>query len=193
MKQFFMVFSCILIIPLLITLFFFSNIKGYYRFKNYCSSEGGLHVYEKLEKNVAWWAKDKYEARELAILPEVGQVFFKDESNKFTYELKYTGGSFQSESSYSVTSADYDKEVRYEWKKVNQAIPDESRLRLYGNEVYKTGSEKPIVMFYAYGYELFDRNKTIFDAPSEYYCHVDDSALQLDQLSLALKKIKEAF
>src|SRR5437868_10592772 len=71
MKKFLIFIS---IIFLSIFAFFFSNIKGYYRFKQYCEAEGGLRVYEPLERNVGWAAKDKEHAAFTSVLDSVGFV-----------------------------------------------------------------------------------------------------------------------
>ena len=38
----------------LVGLYFASNIYGYYRFKSICAKEGGLKVYQPLQKGVGW-------------------------------------------------------------------------------------------------------------------------------------------
>lgn len=64
----------VLAIFLLVVWFFFDNIKGYYTFKEYCEKEGGLTVYEPLEMNVGWLAKDETDARFTTSLDNVGYV-----------------------------------------------------------------------------------------------------------------------
>ena len=43
---------------LFIGLYFFDNIKGYYHFTQYCKNEGGLKIYEKLEKGLGMMDDD---------------------------------------------------------------------------------------------------------------------------------------
>lgn len=74
MKPFFKFIIIVSIIPLLIGLYFFDNIKGYYRFKQYCEKEGGLKVYEAIKKGVGLLAKDKDEAHSAALLENIGFV-----------------------------------------------------------------------------------------------------------------------
>ena len=87
-------------IPIFILLFFAPNIYGYFRFKSYCSSEGGLRVYEQLEKNVGWLAKDEYDARAVSQLKDIGFVRYIDKNDGNEYDLRYTGNNPQRDSSF---------------------------------------------------------------------------------------------
>lgn len=97
MKKFLIIIS---IIFLSIFAFFFSNIKGYYRFKQYCEAEGGLRVYEPLEKNVGWLADDFENARLVALLDRGDFVRYTDKNGREIYDMRYLGGNPVSDSSY---------------------------------------------------------------------------------------------
>ncbi len=185
-------FGILLAIFLLVVWFFFDNIKGYYTFKEYCEKEGGLKVYEPLEKNVGWLADDKSSAMSASLLGDISFVRFFDK-NGSAFDVKYIGGSNQSESSYQIISSENIDQPKYHWTFVNKNIDSQLRLKRYGYEVYRIGQEKPDVTFYIYGYEKFNRDKTILDMPSEIYCHVDDKPRALDELTLALIQIKKSF
>ena len=110
-KKIVIVFGAIL---LLIGLIFFENIYGYYRFQWYCSSEGGLKVYEKLEKDVGWMADDYYTALEVFLLEDVKFVRFSDKKNKeLKYDLYYKGGKRRSRKSYETREVDPSQKIKY--------------------------------------------------------------------------------
>lgn len=157
-------------IPLLIGMYFFDNIKGYLRFKQYCANEGGLHIYEPLEKNVGWWAKDKYDARVAALLKYVDFVRYFDEKDGVSYDLRYLGGSPQRDSSFEKVLSDESKRVLYKWQYINEVVPNELRLRKYGKKISNMNTNKNIVSYINFGYEKLDRDDTILDMPSEQYC-----------------------
>jgi len=178
-------------IPVLILLFFSSNIYGYFRFKHYCSTEGGLRVYEKLERNVGWWAKDKYDARTVALLDGVGFVRYTDQKDGQTYDIKYIGGDPQDDSSFERKFADEARLLLYRWKYINYRIPEELRLGRHGYEVLNINNDRVLVNYYMFGYSKFERSHTLFDAPSGVGCF-DEKSVN-DEPSLWRKELNTAF
>lgn len=174
MKPFFKFIVIVSIIPLLIGLYFFDNIKGYYRFKQYCAKEGGLRVYQPLEKSVGWWADDYDSAHMAAQLKYVAFVRYRDKKDGKEYDLTYMGGDPQRDSSFNKNSADQSKEIVYFWKNINKKISGESRLMRYGEEILNTNN-KILVSYYMLGYEKFNRSHTLLDAPSEVYCFLESA------------------
>lgn len=169
MKQFIKYSAYFAIIPLLIGLLFFSNIKGYYRFKSYCENEGGLRVYEKLERNVGWWAKDKYDARAAALLDGVGFVRYTDKGDGKTYDIKYIGGDPQEEKSFEKLVSDKSKSIIYVWKDINEPIKNELRLMRYGEQILDI-NDKIQAYYYIIGYQKLDPSHTFLGTSSETYC-----------------------
>jgi hypothetical protein len=137
-------------IPLVILLFFASNIKGYYHFKSMCEQEGGLRVYEKLEKNVGWWAKDKYDARVVALLTGVGFVRFTDKKDGQIYDINYLGGAMNEDSSYEIVISDQLQEVRYRWNSISLFSDDAKRLKKSGYEILDERSGKKVAGYYSF-------------------------------------------
>mgnify|MGYP000878039264 CR=1 FL=1 len=160
-------------IPIVILLFFSSNIYGYFRFKHYCSAEGGLRVYEKLERNVGWLAKDKYEARTAALLDGVGFVRYTDKNDGKSYDIKYIGGDPQDDGSFEKYNMDGSKSIRYVWKSINQPVANELRLRRYGEEILDVKDNRVLAQYYMLGYEKLNRSNTLLDMPTEIYCFND--------------------
>lgn len=169
MNPFFKVIAIISILPLLIALYFFDNIKGYYRFKQYCEKEGGLKVFEPIKKGVGLLAKNKEEAHSAALLENVGFVRYKDEDGSF-YDIKYMGGHPQLDSSYDKKPSDSSLVVNYEWKVINMKFMHELRLGKKGFEIFDITKRIASAKYNIFNYSQFDRSRTLLDAPSRISC-----------------------
>ncbi len=170
MKALIKFFGILLAIFLLIVWFFFDNIKGYYTFKEYCEKEGGLTVYEPLEKNVGWLAEDKDAAETALLLGNIDFVRYTDKDTEITYDMKYLGGDTEKESSFLVSVSDMEKPVIYHWNYVGREVPDELRLYISGYEIKNIKTQRSNVRYHIISYSRFDRAKTILDAPSTVRC-----------------------
>src|SRR5690606_5791895 len=96
-----------LLIPLLIGLYFAENIKGQFRFMQYCWKEGGLKVYEPLERGVGWEADSYYRAKSVASMDGVGFVRFYDNKKELYMDVIYVGGNVGLDSSYRAAAANF--------------------------------------------------------------------------------------
>ncbi len=172
--------------------FFFGNIKGYYRFKQYCEVEGGLRVYEPLEKNVGWLAQDEYAAKQAAFFSGVGFVRYTDKANGKTYDVKYIGGKPQRDESYIKEDSNEAQVVRYVWKFIDLPISNELRLSRSGYEVFDSNKNQLAVSFYMIGYSILDPIYTILGSPSGQFCF-HEGGRSMDDLPLSLKAISSAF
>lgn len=191
MKALSIFFGILLAIALTILWYFSDNIKGYYTFKEYCEKEGGLRVYEPLEKNVGWLADDKYSARAASLLGDIDFVRYTDK-NGVAYDVKYLGGDPQKDSSFSVVVSDSEKTVKYQWNRIFKKIPNELRLSFSGYEVINFENKNTSVRYYTISYSRFDRARTILDAPSTIRCHEELMRSQKEE-PYYIKKIKTAF
>lgn len=192
MVKFNKVTTTLVMIPFFILLFFSSNIYGYFRFKHYCSSEGGLRVYEKLERNVGWLAKDKYEARIAALLDGVGFVRYTDAKDGRAYDIRYLGGNPSSDSSFKKILADNSRLLTYKWHYLNERIVNELRLGRHGYEVLDIATDRILVRFYMFGYSRLDPSNTILAAPSGIGCF-DEVGKSVDDPSRWRNEINTAF
>lgn len=179
-------------IPILILLFFSTNIYGYFRFKSYCSSEGGLRVYEQLQKNVGWWAKDKYEAHVAAQLKYVGFVRYTDEKDGNTYDVRFIGKDPQRDSSFEKLPADQSKSTVYEWRHVSEFVNNELRLGKFGYEILDIKSNNILARYYSWSYSKFDKTHTIFEGPSGVSCF-NEGGKNLDNPSRWLIELNTSF
>ncbi|HOY22685.1 MAG TPA: hypothetical protein PK002_05990 [Cellvibrio sp.] len=143
------------IIPLLICLIFFSNIKGYFRFQHYCEAEGGLRVYEKLERNVGVMV-DSYDSAQIATqLKYVDFARFQDRKNNQLYDLHYAGGDPQILKSYIVKPADNSKKTTYFFKNISYFLKDERNLFRSAYLITDMSGTNTLVRYYKFEYLLF--------------------------------------
>ena len=165
----------ILIVPALITVFFFDNIRGYYRFKELCNIEKTKQIVNKVEPNMGWVFNEDVPSTTLlvfptAALPHVKFVRFKDYDNKQIYDARYLGGRIYSKKSFDVKLADLEQKPVYAWKQIQEEFPKELRTSRYGDQIIDLRTNKVIVNLTNIGYGLFDRNHTLLDAPSGNTC-----------------------
>lgn len=173
MKKFFKSIAVISIIPLLIALYFFDNIEGYWRFKQYCEKEGGLRIYQRLDRGAGLLAENKEQAKAASLLKYVDYARYTDKNNGNTYDLRYLGGDSQLDASYEIKFEDQARAPVYLWKSVGEDVKGELRLRRFGYEIVDIKSSKLFSHFYSFSYSKFDRSKTILDSPSSVYCFTE--------------------
>lgn len=166
MRKFLIIIS---VIFLSVFAFFFSNIKGYYRFKQYCEAEGGLRVYEPLERNVGWSAADYNDAHVAAQFNHTAFVRYEDKG--VVYDLRYLGGDPQFENSFERKNFNETNSVLYEIRSINyEGVEDVPRLYRFGYEVLDVKTKKILGAYYMFSYSIFDREKTILAGPSGIDC-----------------------
>ena len=170
-------------ILVLLLVYFSENIYGYYRFKQYCWNEGGLRVYEKLEKNEIWLADDKFSAKSIAIIPYVGISKFLNEKNNQLYDVFFLGGKINKRSSYSIKPSGNDQPVKYFFKSKNIKVADEIRLKKVSYIVKRSVDEKLMLEFNSFYYSRLNKKNTILGAPSISSCH------NVDLIKRSLKNI----
>jgi hypothetical protein len=152
----------------LVALYFADNIRGYYRFRQYCEQEGGLRVMALLEPGVGWTA-DRLYATTPALLPQVAFVRFTGKDGT-RLDMKYVGGHPGREASYRIERADPAKQVVYQWMYINESLPSELRLGRSGYKIFDLRNNRLVATYYYFGYSKFDQDKTILAAPSGESC-----------------------
>ena len=175
MNNTFKTIGYISIIPLLIGMLFFSNIKGYYRFKQLCVIEKNNQMINKVEPDMGWVFNEDIPSTTLfvfptAALPHVKFVRFKDYDDKQIYDARYLGGRIYSKESFEVKLADLEQKPVYAWKQIQEDFPTELRTSRYGDQIIDLRTNKVVVNLTNIGYGLFNRNHTLLDAPSGNTC-----------------------
>ncbi len=156
-----------LMVVLLIGIYFAENIKGQIRFMQYCWKEGGLKVYEPLERNVGWWAEDLESAKAVASRHPVAFVRYRDdEGDGEEYDVRYIGGSFRDESSYQISPANYENPVELFSKFYFVRIQNEIRLIKKNYEVYSFEKNELLAGYYVFVYSQFDLTPSKVNCPS---------------------------
>lgn len=160
---------------------FAPNIRGYYRFKHYCETEGGLRIYGKVRRGEGWLS-DRYDAASFEGVPFVR----KHDRDGRLVDYRYKGGPPGNDRSYEVTPANAAAPVAYELSFVNQHVPGEVRLQRIGYELRAIDTGKLLLRWYQFGYRKFDRTPLAmpygvdchsfesFFAPSNYFSYFID-------------------
>ena len=166
---------------LLVFVYFFDNIKGQYRFMQYCKNEGGLHLYQRVNKNVGWEAKDYSSARSAFVMDYVGFVRYRsEEENNKLYDLYYKKNESDYGGSFEKYPSDEEKKVKYVWDIEVTYVVGESRLKKTTYMVSDKVSGETKVIFNRFVYSQFDRG--IFSAPSYVYCFKKETPEELKKI-----------
>lgn len=180
-------------IPILILIFFIPNIYGYFQFKSYCASEGGLRVYEQLEKNVGWQTDDYESAQMAAQINHVAFVRYNDKKDGNSYDLKFIGGYPINEKTFDKKPADEKRPVKYKYEDKNQNYKNELRLRKSSVIVTDVNTSKILVSYSWLNYSVYDRANTVLDGPSNIDCHVTEQKKNGNPIYSPLVYIDTAF
>lgn len=187
MKSWVKVIAYISIIPLITVLYFIDNIRGYYRFKELCQQEKQLVITSKLERNVGWEINLKKVATRdyashIAGLPHIKFVRFRDWNDHQLYDVYYVGSAprvafFEGrlnkrelQKDYELHPSDLDNKVIYHLEAFVENLPSEIRMSRAGYRVTDVRSKKIVMSISQLGYSTFDRERTLFDAPSGNVC-----------------------
>lgn len=170
---------------LAIVIFFFDNIHGYYRFKEFCEIEKNKQIISKVEPDMGWVFNEGVPTTppsvfNLASSPHVKFVRFKDYDDKQLYDATYFGANQPAKSKfadnkaykefYEIKPADLSQKPVYAWKQLHEDFPNQPRTSRYGDQIIDLRTKKVVVNLTNIGYGLFDRNHTLLDAPSGNTC-----------------------
>lgn len=174
------------IIPLLIGLYFFDNIKGYYRFKELCGQEKRLVVTTKLERDVGWQVDlQKPTSRDDVLfkvgMPNIKFVRFQDSEDHKLYDAYYVGKTQRTpgdkawsadwRNDYEILPASLENKTVYQLESFKEDLPMESRTNRYGYRIIDLRINQEVVTLSEFGYSTFERSRTLLDAPSGSVCH----------------------
>lgn len=156
MKPFFKFITVIFGVPLVFGIIFFDNIKGYYRFKQYCESEAGFRFYKPVEPNHGWLAPTKSGAMEIAYLDGVSFSRYKDIDSNQYFDVKYVSGKPYDVNSFSILPSDTSIKINYRWESFSKDVSGEKRLSSSGSEIFDLNGNK-MFGFYKFSYEKYNR------------------------------------
>lgn len=145
MKSWVKLIIYISIVPLLTMLYFFDNIRGYYRFKELCQQEKQLVITSKLERDVGWqvdlrkMVTSDY-AAQIAALPYIKFVRFRNWKDHELYDVQYVGtiprvadgghalSRMNRQEVFNVQPANLKNQVIYQWADFNETLSAEVRM-----------------------------------------------------------------
>ena len=153
-----------------IAAYFSDNIRGYYRFKELCETEGGLKVFHPMQKNVGWVAKKHWGHLSAAHMQNVAFARYVDGDGS-EYDIRYRSGPIGDDRSYDITPADKNRPAIYSLVSFSEDVPGASRTSRSGYEVREISSGQVMVRWSQIGYSTFDQDHTLLAAPSGQVCH----------------------
>jgi hypothetical protein len=152
-------FLLLIVLPVLaIALFFSDNIRGYYRFKDICAKDAGLHVYVPLKRDVGWVAREIDAPSLLHFYEEVN--FVRHSANDHTVKdlVRTPDRSSVSDNGFRTTPPDPSKQPTYSYQTVLETVASELRMYKRGAIVTEVASEKVVATFQDYVYTFFETN-----------------------------------
>lgn len=167
-----------LVVPSLIGLYFLENIKGYYSFRQYCQKYAGLKIYQKVNPNEGWLVDSRSAAKELAILNGVRFTRYKDIKTKEYFDVEYISGKATDNSSFKITSSNFNVSTEYNWVGFSREIKRELRLGSHGNELFDNDGNK-LMEFNNFSYAKFNRDRMPLDMNPYLICDSSNIAVRL--------------
>jgi hypothetical protein len=156
-------------IAALLGLYFASNIKGYYRFKEICEKEGGLKISETLILDKGWSSDKNGGLKPLAL---EGVAFVRFEDGEGTQS-----GDWYRVKKQRVTDDRFDKrpinpsnQIKYQYKTTVENMPNELRMQKIEESITDIENGRQVFLYRSFTYEQFERSRTILDAPSAVSC-----------------------
>ncbi len=169
-------FFLLLVLPVLaIALFFFSNIRGYYRFKEICARDGGVRVYQPLERNVGWTVGGgrMQDTGMPVVFPEVAFVRYRNEKDGQWYDVYRVPKLKVGDDGFAQQTADLSKPVVYAYGWHQEDLKDELRMSTAVYEVIDLRTSKIAATYTTFGYSKFEPSNTLLAAPSGEECPED--------------------
>lgn len=160
---------------LVVGLFFSSNIRGYYRFKEICEKEAGLKVFIPIERNVGWRIRGERmeDAGFPLLLNDVPFVRYRSVKDGNLYDVFRIPKVKVGDSGIAQKPADMSKAVAYEYDVRTVDLPNELRTGAQHFEVMDLRSDKLAVRYSRFSFGKFSPDAAILSAPSGESCPED--------------------
>ena len=160
--------------------YFAENIYGYYRFRELCKADGGLHVSRPLRVNVGWTINDsQIEAAGFPLsFEQVSFVRYRSKKDGELHDVQRAPKLKVGDPGYAAFPVDLGKDVIYRFEVLTVGrIPNESRLGVQHFTVYDAKSGEVQVRYSRFGYSKFDQDRTLLGAPSGVGCPEDITSI----------------
>jgi len=155
-----------------VIIWFWPNIQGHYRFKQYCSQEGGIRIYGEVLPDQGWLAagNSPSDYRTPFSFKRVAFVRYQDTSGAL-FDVYAKPNVWPYGPDYILRPADQSKIVMYMLKyKTVRNIPGELRLNKWSYEIFSVNEDKLLAVSTNFRYEQFEQDKTFLAAPSGVMC-----------------------
>lgn len=158
------------------TVWFWPNIYGQYRFSQYCDKDGGLKIYGEVLPDQGWLAasNDPDDYKRPFSLKRIAFVRYQDKKGE-RYDVYIKTNPWPKDPDYIFEPVNDAKKVKYILKYSLVDVPNELRLNKKSLEIYSIEEKRNLVELVWFGYSGFDRDRTILGAPSGAQCPDDDS------------------
>lgn len=155
---------------LLIFIWWISDIPiGYYQFRRMCEKEGGLKVYEKLDKDVGWSVEYDVQAELPASFNHIAFVRAADFNTGKLLDIRYLGGK-ESFSRYEKRPADMSKSVKYQINEKVVHVPNSIRLIRYDKNIIDLTKKKIVAQFTEFNFGWSNPDNTLFGQSGSAIC-----------------------
>jgi hypothetical protein len=170
MKKSLTIVAGVSVLVLAAAAFFARDIRGYYEFHQLCEREGGLKVFEPLQRGVGWGIPEGQ--ADAAVLPvsfdEVAFVRFRSEKDENLYDVVRAPRIKNSDPGYAVSPADASREVMYRFDRQWADLPGDAPVEMLRFSVTNVKSE---ALAASYSHYSFGRQDS--DSPWLKDCHGD--------------------
>lgn len=137
-------------------LYFSSNIRGYYRFKEICSIDAGLRVYVPLRRDVGWNASELDAPILLYFYEEIHFVRHSTDGHTFKDLVRTSDRSSTSDNGFRAIPLDSSKQPTYNYQTVLENVANETRMYKRGAIVTEVATGKVVATFQDYVYRIFE-------------------------------------
>lgn len=145
-------------ITLLLGWYFADNFKGYYRFKALCSEQGGLKVYQPLERDVGWFEEDgRMNEAYMLNFEAVAFIRYHNEAEGHWYDVYRSQKLKVGDAGFAQQPADLNKPVVYQRKWSGKDMPNEIRLGISTEEFIDLRTSEVVVTYTQLGYRPFEK------------------------------------
>lgn len=179
----------------LLGLYFFDNIRGYFRFKEICANDAGLRVYQPLERNVGWTIGAGGIANTAFIVQFVDVAFvrYKNEGDGNLYDVYKKARLKTDDLGYAQQASDASKSAIYQYSVETIDLPNETRTGAQHFYVVDLRTKKQAIRYSRFSYSKFNPGNTILGAGSGEFCPEDFARTDLKTGKSIPSKMFEAF
>jgi hypothetical protein len=190
MKPLTKVFIWTSVIAALLGLYFASNIKGYYRFKEICRKDSGLTLIQKIQAGQGWLVSNEYD-RAPFTYSQVAFLRYQSDKDGKTYDIHRADRKRVEDPQYVIKPADLTKQVKYKYQFSSGKIAKENGVWFDLKEIIDLDTNRLQLQYITYTYKLFDPDETIFGFTIPYSCPEGAEVRTIDSVGIQSQNARE--